>query len=80
MEVRIPKLHSGLDLEPTQADEKTKDDTGFVIFATRVPSSRDHAAGDDAAVRVGQGALFHLTRDHFLDLILQSQSYLGNLL
>lgn len=79
MEVRIPELYSSQTLEPAKTDEETEDYAGLVIFTAGIPSCVDHILCDDAAVWVGQEALFDLARNNLLDLILQSQSDFRNL-
>lgn len=80
MKVGIPELHGSLDFEPTQTDEKTKDNAGLVLLTAGVVSCLDHIAGDDAAVWVREGALLNLTRNNLLNLIFQFESNFGNLL
>jgi hypothetical protein len=80
VEIRIPELHRGLNLEPSQTCEKTIHNTRLVIFAAGALGSLDHMFGDNATVRVGQDALIHFTGDQLLNLVFQAQSNLSNLL
>jgi hypothetical protein len=80
VEIRIPELHRRLNLEPSQTREETVDNTGLVAFATGVFGCLDNVLRDNATVRVGQEALLHLAGNQLLNLILQTQSNLGNLL
>lgn len=80
VEIRIPELHRGLNLKPSQTREKTIDNAGLVFLTAGVFGCLDHILCDNATVRVGQDALLHLAGDQLLNLIFQTQSNLGNLL
>jgi hypothetical protein len=80
MEISVPQLDIGLELEPSQTDEKAKDHTGLVVFSTGLPGRFDYTLGDNATVGVGKGALIDLTGDYLLNLIFKSQGNLSNLL
>lgn len=64
MEIGIPKLHTGLELEPSKAYEKTIDNTCLVIFTTGFSGGFHHIVGNDTAVRIGQDTLLNLAGDH----------------
>lgn len=70
MEISIPQLDIGLHLEPSQADEQTKDHTGLVVLSTGLPGCFDYTLGDNPTVGVGKGALIDLTGNHLFNLIL----------
>lgn len=80
VEIRIPELHRGLDLEPSQTRQKTVDNTGLVIFTAGVFGGLDHIVCDNATVRVGQDTLLNLTSDQLLNLVFQAQRNFGDLL
>lgn len=80
MEIRVPKLYRGLNLEPSQTDKQTENDTSLVVLAAGALRSGDYVLSDDPAVRVCQNVLFHLAGDDLFNLIFQAQGNLGNLL
>lgn len=79
MEIRIPELDRGLNLEPSQTDEETIDNAGLVVLTASLLGRLDDIVCDNTTIRVGQEALLHLAGHDLLDLILQSQSNFGNL-
>lgn len=80
VEIRIPELHRGLDLEPSQTGEETVDNTGLIFLTAGIFGGLDHIVCDDATVGVGQDALLDLTDDQLLNLVFQAQRNLGDLL
>ena len=79
MEIGIPKLDRGLDIEPSKTDEKTEDYAGLVFLATSPLSSVNDTLRDNATVWVGQDARIDLTADYLLNLVFQTQRDLSNL-
>lgn len=80
VEFRVPQLNVGLHFEPSQADEETKDHTGFVVLTTGPLGCFNYILRDNPAVGVSQGGLIDLTGDDLLNLVFQPQGDLGNLL
>lgn len=80
VKVRIPKLDGGLDLEPSQTNQKTINNACFVFVSPSLLGSFNHIVRDDAAVWVGQEILLHFAGDNLLNLIFQPKSNLGNFL
>lgn len=80
VEFRIPEFGSTLLVEPTQAYEKTVDDTCSVFISTCFLGRLDHILCDDTTVRLHDQILIELAGNHLLDLMLQSQRNLSHLL
>lgn len=80
VEIGIPKLNSGLNLEPSQADKEAIDNARSMIVTASKPGSCNYIVRDDSTVWVCQDIRLHFAGDNLLDLIFESKSNLGNFL
>lgn len=60
MEIRVPKLHRSLNLEPSQTYEQAENDTCLVVLAAGALRSGNYVLSDDPTIRVRQHAFLHL--------------------
>lgn len=80
MEISVPQLDRSLNLEPSQTNKQTVDNTSLVFLATSSLGSFNDILRDKMAVWVGQDILLDLAANDLLNLVFQSQCNFSNLL
>lgn len=80
VEVCIPQLNRGLNLEPPETNQQTEDYTASVLLATSPFGGLDDLGGDEATVGVCQDTLIDFTADDLFNLVFQPQSNFRDLL
>lgn len=72
MEISVPQLDRSLDLEPSQANKQTVDNTSLVVLTTSSLGSLNDILRDKTTVWVGQNILIDFAANNLLDLVFQS--------
>lgn len=80
MEISVPQLDRSLNLEPSQANKQTVDNTSLVVLTTSSLGSFNDILRDKTAVWVGQDILLDLAANDLLNLVFQPQCNFSNLL
>lgn len=80
LETCIPELHDSLPLKPPKTYKQTVNDTCPIFTVTGcILGGLNHIVRDDTAIRTGECIVSDLAGNNLLNLIFQSQSYLGDL-